>query len=93
MEKYIVKISKAAEKDLSLLKKLGKKSDIEKVNTIFEEIEENPRLGIGKPEQLKYYDGEVWSRRINKKDRFVYEIYEGEILIVVIQALGHYSDK
>lgn len=93
MEKYIIKISKAAEKDLSLLKKSGKKSDIEKVNTIFEEIEENPRLGTGKPEQLKYYDGEVWSRRINKKDRFVYEIYEDEILIVVIQALGHYSDK
>ena len=93
MEKYIIKISKAAEKDLSLLKKSGKKSDIEKVNTIFEEIEENPRLGIGKPEQLKHYDGEVWSRRINKKDRFVYEIYEDEILVVVIQALGHYSDK
>ena len=93
MEKYIIKISKSAEKDLSLLKKSGKKNDIEKVNTIFEEIEENPRIGIGKPEQLKYYDGEVWSRRINKKDRFVYEIYEDEILIVVIQALGHYSDK
>ena len=93
MGKYIVKISKSAEKDLSLLKKSGKKADIEKVTAIFQEIEENPRFGTGKPEQLKYYDGEVWSRRINKKDRFVYEISEDEILVVVIQALGHYQDK
>jgi len=92
MDKYLIKISKSAEKDLLLLKKSGKKDDIEKVTAIFEEIEENPRLGIGKPEQLKYYDGEVWSRKINK-DRFVYEIYEEEVLVVVIQALGHYSDK
>ena len=54
---------------------------------------DNPRFGTGNPEQLKYYDGEVWSRRINKKDRFVYEIYEDEVLVVVIQALGHYQDK
>ena len=50
MGKYIVKISKSAEKDLSLLKKSGKKADIEKVTAIFQEIEENPRFGTGKPE-------------------------------------------
>lgn len=93
MGKYIIKISKSAEKDLILLKKSGRKSDIEKVTTIFKEIVDNPRFGTGNPEQLKYYDGEVWSSRINKKDRFVYEIYEDEVLVVVIQALGHYQDK
>lgn len=93
MGKYIIKISKSAEKDLSLLKRSGKTVDIDKITTIFQEIEENPRFGTGKPEQLKYYNGEVWSRRINKKDRFVYEIYEDEVLVVVIQALGHYQDK
>jgi toxin YoeB len=93
MGKYIIKISKSAEKDLSLLKRSGKTVDIDKITAIFQEIEENPRFGTGKPEQLKYYNGEVWSRRINKKDRFVYEIYEDEVLVVVIQALGHYQDK
>lgn len=93
MGKYIIKISKSAEKDLSLMKRSGKKIDIDKITTIFQEIEENPRFGTGKPEQLKHYDGEVWSRRVNKKDRFVYEIYEDEVLVVVIQALGHYQDK
>lgn len=93
MGKYIIKISKSAEKDLSLLKRSGKTVDIDKITAIFQEIEENPRFGTGKPEQLKYYNGEVWSRSINKKDRFVYEIYEDEVLVVVIQALGHYQDK
>ena len=50
MGKYIVKISKSAEKDLSLLKKSGKKAVIEKVTAVFQEIEENPRFGTGKPE-------------------------------------------
>ncbi len=93
MEKYRVRISKGAEKDLLKLKKSGRKSDIQKVDAFFSEIETTPRSGTGQPEQLKHYDGEVWSRKINKKDRFVYEIYDDEIVIIVVQALGHYSDK
>ena len=93
MGKYTVKISKEAEEHLCILKKSGKKNDIKKIATIFKEIEENPRFGTGKPEQLKHYNGEVWSRRINQKDRFVYEIYETEILVIVIRLLGHYSDN
>lgn len=93
MGKYIIKISKSAEKDLILLKRSGKKADLEKISRFFQELEEDPRTGIGKPEQLKYFEGEIWSREINKKDRFVYEIFEDEILVVVIQARGHYNDK
>lgn len=93
MEKYTIKLSKEAEKDLSILKKSGKKSDIKKVESFFIEIQETPRSGTGQPEQLKYTDRELWSRRINKKDRLVYEIRDDEIVIVIIQVLGHYSDK
>lgn len=57
------------------------------------EMEESPRTGLGSPEHLKYFDGEIWSRAINKKDRLIYEIFEEEISVVVIQALGHYNDK
>jgi toxin YoeB len=64
MGKYIVKTSKSAGNDLAMLKKSGKKADMEKVSRFFEEIEEHPRTGTGKPEQLKYFDGEVWSREI-----------------------------
>jgi toxin YoeB len=43
---------------------------------------------------LKNLVGEVWSRRINQKDRLVYEIFEtSEQSVVVLQMLGHYKDK
>jgi len=93
MGKYLVKLSKKAKKDLQTIKISGRKADIQKIEIFFQEIENDPRNGIGSPEHLKYYDGEVWSRKVNKKDRFVYEIFEDEILVVVVQALGHYDDK
>ena len=41
-----------------------------------------PRSGIGKPERLRYQDEEIWSRRLNDKDRIVYIIFEDEELVV-----------
>ena len=93
MGKYIVQLSKRALKDLKAIKKSGRKLDMEKVQTFLIELEEHPRTGVGKPEQLKYHDGEVWSRELNKKDRFVYEIFEEEVSVTLIQSLGHYNDK
>jgi len=93
MGKYIVKISKEAEQDLKKLKKSGRKSDIKKVGLFFEEIEISPKKGLGHPKPLTDTDGEVWSRKINDKDRFVYRIFENENLIVVMRSLGHYQDK
>jgi len=68
-------------KDLALvhlkkLKKSGKKKDIERINRFIVEIKIHPREGIGKPKHLKHHQGEVWSRKINDKDRFVYRIFE-----------------
>ena len=93
MGKYIVQLSKQALRDLKAIKKSGRKLDMEKVQTFLIELEDHPRTGAGKPEQLKYYSGEVWSRELNKKDRFVYEIFEEEVSVTLIQSLGHYNDK
>ena len=93
MGKYIVQLSKRALMDLKAIKKSGRKLDMVKVQTFLIELEEHPRAGLGSPEQLKYYDGEVWSREVNKKDRFIYEIFEEEASVTLIQSLGHYNDK
>ena len=67
---------------------------MKKISELLQEIEQTPRTGTGKVEQLKYItDREVWSRRISGKDRLVYEIKESEIIVIIIQALGHYDDK
>ena len=53
----------------------------------------HPLIGTGKPEILKGMGGNVFSREINKKDRLVYEVYEETVVVYVISAEGHYSDK
>lgn len=50
----------------------------------------HPFEGEGKPEHLRA-DSNNWSRRINDKDRLVYEVENG--MITVKQCKGHYSDK
>jgi toxin YoeB len=56
-----------------------------------EELEYNPKIGVGNSKPLKHELSGFWSRRINKKDRLIYEIIEEpNKLVVIISALGHY---
>ena len=64
------------------------KKNYKKVNQLIKDISRNQNSGIGKPEPLKYYDG-YWSRRIDKKNRIIYRINEGNIEIVSCR--GHYN--
>ncbi|MCA0231405.1 MAG: Txe/YoeB family addiction module toxin [Bacteroidetes bacterium] len=93
MGKYIVRVEKEAVKDLRKIYKSGNKADISKVEKILQELEETPEIGTGNPEKLKHQLIGFWSRRINKKDRLVYEINDVEVIVIVVSALGHYSDK
>ena len=93
MGRYSIEISKEALADLLKIKKSGKKNDVSKIEKIFLELEIHPTTGIGRPEKLKYKEVNVWSRQINKKDRLIYEIIDHEVVIIIISALGHYSDK
>lgn len=62
-----------------------------KINKLLQEVQRNPFVGMGKGEPLKNARPNTWSRRINKKDRLVYEISDDGILIK--QCKGHYEDK
>jgi toxin YoeB len=76
------------------LKKLASnKPAITKLEKLLEEIRENPRFGTGQIEQLKYYTGETWSRRIDSKNRIIYSIDDENIIVTVISITGHYNDK
>lgn len=59
--------------------------------SLIEEIRRNPFEGTGKPEQLKYQDANVWSRRLTQTDRIVYLVSEDRIEF--LQARYHYSDR
>ena len=89
--KFIVVVEKPAQDHFQKILKSGDKASLKKLNIILEELEINPQIGTGNPEQLKHNLSGFWSRRINKKDRLIYEIIEEpENLVVVVSALGHY---
>lgn len=74
-------LTASARDDLAFWEKSNPKV-IEKVNSLLESILTDPEKGIGKPEKLKYELAGYWSRRINHRDRIVYQI-QGETVIVL----------
>lgn len=64
------------------------KKTLKKINALLKNIQREPFTGEGKPEPLK---SGKWSRRINDKDRLVYEVMDESI--IVTQCKGHYDDK
>jgi len=86
---YKVNILKNANDDLNWFRKNDKNSYV-KVFDLVREIMVSPGEGRGKPERLKYFEKEVYSRRINHKDRLVYTIYEDLKEIDISSCKGHY---
>lgn len=82
-----------AKKDLDFWVKSGNKNILKKINALIEDIQLNPFDGIGKPEALKYNLTGLWSRRIDREHRLIYEIIdESTIEILNILSLkGHYE--
>ncbi len=88
---YILEPTKNFLADVTKHKKSGNKKLLTKIDSLIVEIAEHPREGTGQVERLKHYgEREVYSRRINKEHRLVYEIEEEKILILLLSAYGHY---
>lgn len=67
------------------------KKTLKKINALLKEIQRTPFTGKGAPEGPRGDLSGKWSRRINQKDRLVYEMSDD--MIMVMQCKGHYSDK
>ena len=87
---YKLKFLEQAKDDLDWFRKNDKSSYI-KCFDLIREISESPRIGTGKPERLKYFSNEVFSRRVNHKDRIVYTIYESIQEIDISSCKEHYE--
>lgn len=66
------------------------KKTLKRINELLKDIARNGNEGIGKPEPLVGDLSGFWSRRINDKDRLVYQIKGEDILI--LSCRYHYSD-
>jgi toxin YoeB len=78
-----------AKKDLEFWGKSGNSSVQNKITSLLKSMIETPFTGIGKPEPLKYNYTGLWSRRINREHRIVYEVAENFITILSLK--GHYE--
>jgi len=60
-----------------------------RISELIEDICEHPFTGIGKPEPLKHELTGLWSRRITRLHRIIYEVLNNKISI--ISMMGHYK--
>jgi toxin YoeB len=60
-----------------------------RVLDLIDAVLREPYSGLGKPQHLKHFGGNVWSRRINEVDRLVYEVFDERV--VFLQARYHYA--
>ena len=89
---YHLDYTETAQEDMQRLKQSEPKSFI-KLGKLLEELMDHPRTGTGHPEQLSGDHSGQWSRRITKKHRLVYEIYDDTVVVLVLSSYGHYDDK
>ena len=68
------------------------KRTLKKINSLINDIVRNGNEGIGHPEQLKDNLSGKWSRKIDDKNRLIYQIFD-DGKIVIYQCCGHYGDK
>ena len=57
------------------------KKMLRKINALVKDIQRHPYSGIGKTEPLKYDLAGLWSRRIDREHRLVYQAGKNEIRI------------
>ncbi len=57
------------------------KKMLRRINALIKDIQSNPLEGIGKPEPLKYDLAGLWSRRIDREHRLVYQVDGSDLLI------------
>jgi toxin YoeB len=85
---YHLDFTEKSKNDVDYFKKSGNKSILKKLLVLFNEISEHPFTGTGKPELLKHSLTGLWSRRINREHRLIYEVKNNIVFILSIK--GHY---
>ena len=87
---YSIALLPQAEEDLAYWRQTDPQVVV-RIKRLLKDISEHPYSGIGKPEPLKWSHSGKWSRRINRKDRIIYEV-DGERIIVFVLAMRYHYD-
>ena len=87
---YTWEITSEAQLHFDFWSNSNNKSILRKIEKLVKEIDNSPRIGIGKPELLKRDLSGYWSRRINSEHRFVYHIDDKDMIITIVSLRFHY---
>ncbi len=90
---YTLEFTQTALSDIEKHKKAGDRAILTKINQLLNELMEHPRTGTGQPKKLKHDLDGLYSRRINRKHRLVYDIRDHKVIVIVLSAYSHYGDK
>lgn len=82
-----VTFTKQAEKELAYWREHNP-AVVARIRELVESVKNTPFTGIGKPKPLKHGLAGCWSRRIDRRNRLVYRVEDGEITI--LQCRFHY---
>lgn len=66
------------------------KKILKRINDLVKDIQRNGNNGIGKPEPLKGDKTGWWSRRIDEKNRLVYKLENG--IVIIASCKDHYNN-
>lgn len=83
-----INFTEDANRELHSFVKSGNKPVVKRITELIKAINETPFEGIGKPEPLKHSLAGLWSRRITKEHRLIYEV-KGDVLLIH-SVKGHY---
>ena len=86
-----IRLIEESEKDLAYWQKKHNTKTLKRISELVAAILENPKTGIGNPEQLRYGLSGYWSRRIDKENRIVYRIDTDNDIIWIVSLKGHYQ--
>ena len=86
------KIEKQAKEDLKFFKK-NNPHLYKKCLKLIEDILAHPETWIWKPEHLKYFWENIWSRRVNQEHRIVYILDYNIPIIKFLSFRFHYNFK
>ena len=81
-------ISEKAEEHIVYWKEKNNETVQKRITVLKNAIIASPYTGIGKPEPLKYELVGKWSRRIDRKNRFIYSVENNTLYIFSLK--GHY---
>jgi toxin YoeB len=88
---YMIDLRGKARKEYEEFKRSGDTKKLDKIAALFDELEQHPTTGTGRPKPLRENRSGEWSRRIDQEHRIVYTIDHKNKVVAIKSLKSHYE--